>query len=124
MGSSRQEYWSGLPFPSPGDLPDPEIDLGLLNCRQILYPLSHQGGSLTTLHALFHRVFFFSPQASGPFLGVSLHNACSPHSSSDGGTRDCLFLHDLSEAHPTVWVLPPTLGPKEGGGTMASCLGP
>ena len=25
MGSSRQEYWSGLPFPSPGDLPDPEI---------------------------------------------------------------------------------------------------
>ena len=24
-GFSRQEYWSGLPFPSPGDLPDPEI---------------------------------------------------------------------------------------------------
>ena len=28
MGFSRQEYWSGLPFPSPGDLPDPEIELG------------------------------------------------------------------------------------------------
>ena len=25
MGVSRQEYWSGLPFPSPGDLPDPGI---------------------------------------------------------------------------------------------------
>jgi hypothetical protein len=25
MGFPRQEYWSGLPFPSPGDLPDPEI---------------------------------------------------------------------------------------------------
>ena len=25
MGFSRQEYWSGLPFPSPGDLPDPRI---------------------------------------------------------------------------------------------------
>ena len=24
MGFSRQEYWSGLPFPSPGNLPDPE----------------------------------------------------------------------------------------------------
>ena len=24
MGFSRQEHWSGLPFPSPGDLPDPE----------------------------------------------------------------------------------------------------
>ena len=26
MGFSRQEYWRGLPFPSPGDLPDPEIE--------------------------------------------------------------------------------------------------
>ena len=28
MGFSRQECWSGLPFPSPGDLPDPGIDPG------------------------------------------------------------------------------------------------
>ena len=26
MGFSRQEYWGGLPFPSPGDLPDPGIE--------------------------------------------------------------------------------------------------
>ena len=26
MGFSRQQYWSGLPFPSLGDLPDPEIE--------------------------------------------------------------------------------------------------
>ena len=26
MRFSRQEYWSGLPFPSPGDLPDPGIE--------------------------------------------------------------------------------------------------
>ena len=26
MGFSRQEYWSGLPFPSPGDLPNPGIN--------------------------------------------------------------------------------------------------
>ena len=26
MGFSKQEYWSGLPFPSPGDLPDPGIE--------------------------------------------------------------------------------------------------
>ena len=25
MEFSRQEYWSGLPFPTPGDLPNPEI---------------------------------------------------------------------------------------------------
>jgi len=28
MGFSRQEYWSGLPFPSPEDLPDPGIKPG------------------------------------------------------------------------------------------------
>ena len=28
MGFSRQEYWSGLPFPSPGDLPNPGIETG------------------------------------------------------------------------------------------------
>ena len=28
MGFTRQEYWSGLQFPSPGDLPDPGIEPG------------------------------------------------------------------------------------------------
>ena len=28
MEFSRQEYWNGLPFPSPGDLPNPGIELG------------------------------------------------------------------------------------------------
>ena len=30
IGFSREEYWSGLPFPSPGDLPDPGIEPGSL----------------------------------------------------------------------------------------------
>ena len=38
MGFSRQEYWSGLPFPSPDDLPDPGTELmapvwWILYCR-------------------------------------------------------------------------------------------
>ena len=37
MGFSRPESWSGWPFPSPGDLPDPGIEPSLLHCRQILY---------------------------------------------------------------------------------------
>jgi len=28
MGFSKQGYWSGLPFPSPGDLPKPGTELG------------------------------------------------------------------------------------------------
>ena len=31
MGLSRHEYWSGLPFPSPGDLPNPGIEPGSLS---------------------------------------------------------------------------------------------
>ena len=40
---SRQEYWSGLPFPSPGIFLTQGLNLGLQHCRQILYHLSHQG---------------------------------------------------------------------------------
>ena len=42
MGFSRQEHWSGLPFPSLGRLPNPGIELALLHCRQTLSFLSNQ----------------------------------------------------------------------------------
>ena len=32
MGFSRQEYWSGLPCPPPGDLPDPGTEQNLCLC--------------------------------------------------------------------------------------------
>ena len=48
MGFSRQEYWSGVPFPSPGDLPNPETEPGLPHCRQTVYHLSPQGGRMGT----------------------------------------------------------------------------
>ena len=40
MGFSRQEYWSGLPFPSPADLPNPGIE-PRSPALQTLYHLSH-----------------------------------------------------------------------------------
>ena len=56
MEFSRQEYWSGLPFPSPGNLPNPRIKHvssgGLLHCRLSTalqvdsLPLSRQEKSL------------------------------------------------------------------------------
>ena len=39
LGFSRQEYWSGLPFASPGDLPDPRIEP--MSADSL--PLSHLG---------------------------------------------------------------------------------
>ena len=43
MGFSGQEYWSGLPYPSPGDLPDPGIEPGSL------VSLALAGGFFTTV---------------------------------------------------------------------------
>ena len=43
MGFSRQEYWSGFPFPSSGELLTQGSNLSLLHCRQILDQLNHQG---------------------------------------------------------------------------------
>ena len=39
----RQEYWSGLSFPSPGDPPDPGSNLCLLQWQMDSLPLSHPG---------------------------------------------------------------------------------
>ena len=41
MEFSRQEDWSGFPFPSPGHLPDPEIEPGLLHWKVDSLPPSH-----------------------------------------------------------------------------------
>ena len=47
MGFSRQEYWSGLPCPPPGDLPDPRMELASLYISyiggQVLYPCCQLG---------------------------------------------------------------------------------
>ena len=44
MGFSRQEYWSGLPFSAPGDLPDPGIKLVSPLWQEDSLLLSPQGG--------------------------------------------------------------------------------
>ena len=46
MGFPREEDWSGLPFPSPGDLPVPETELGIDSIVGNSLPLSYQGKHL------------------------------------------------------------------------------
>ena len=43
MGFPRQEYWSQLPFPSPGNIPDPGIEPTSPELQADSLPLSHQG---------------------------------------------------------------------------------
>ena len=44
MGLSRQEYWSGLPCPSPGDLPDPGVEWASPTLEADSSPRSHSPG--------------------------------------------------------------------------------
>jgi len=46
MGLSGQEYWSGLPFPSAGFLPDPGIKPVSSALQVDSLPLSHQGSPI------------------------------------------------------------------------------
>ena len=62
MGFPRQEYWSGLPFPSSGDLPDPGIKprlLHLLHCRCILFCLAT--GEVPVVVQLLSPVWLLQP---------------------------------------------------------------
>ena len=52
MGFSRQEYWNRLPFPPPGDLPNPGIELGspALQADSLPTGLSGKPISINTWH--------------------------------------------------------------------------
>ena len=51
---SRQEYWSGLPFPTPRIFSTQGSNPGLPLCRQILYLLSHQGPKFSLLISIIN----------------------------------------------------------------------
>ena len=55
MEFSSPEHWSGWPFPSPGDLPNPGIEPRSPTLQGILYQLSHQGSSIPELWPVLPR---------------------------------------------------------------------
>ena len=78
MGFSRQEHWSGLPFPTPRDLPNPGIEPGspALQADSLLRIKS--SGSLKFLCSTITACSFFCPYSSSPaarFLTASLLSA-------------------------------------------------
>ena len=54
VGFLMQEYWRGLPFPPPGDLPDPGTEPKPLALQADSLPLNHQG-SPYTYYILLHK---------------------------------------------------------------------
>ena len=59
MGFSRQEYWSDLPCPLPGDLPDPGIEAGSPALQADSLPLSYQGSPLYTYISICVYVYIY-----------------------------------------------------------------
>ena len=70
MGLSTQEYWSGLPFLSPGDLPKPGIKPGSLTSQVDSLPPEPLESQLHVCHALLKGIF--------PTQGSNLHLLCHP----------------------------------------------
>ena len=84
MGFSRQEYWSGLPFPSPGDFPDPRIEPSSL-----MFPVL-VGGFFTTSTAWMNEASI--PSHSCLFA-------------AHGTWARPLYLQSpLSAGHPSLWI--------------------
>ena len=61
MGFSRREYWSGLPFPSPGDLPDPGIKPRTPAIQADSLPTELPGDSQIYMYHIFfiHSLFWW-----------------------------------------------------------------
>ena len=66
-GIFLQEYWSGLPFPSPGDLPDPGIEPGSPALQAESLPPSHQGSLLPS-----------QPPCNSPLAPMKLRSPLDP----------------------------------------------
>ena len=64
MGFSWHEYWSGLPFPSPGDHPNSEIEPMSPAWQEDALPLSHLGNPEM-------QVCFFCAFAKNPSVALS-----------------------------------------------------
>ena len=60
MGFSRQEYWSGLPFLSPEDLPNPRIESRSPTLQADALPLSHQGSLIHMVACIGILVLFIA----------------------------------------------------------------
>ena len=86
MGFPRQEYWSGLPFPSPGDLSDAVSSVSSA-CQLDSLPLSHMGSPSVNTGILkcgrqsrsaseWYRVMWWRAHKPSPKTTTTTHNRC------------------------------------------------
>ena len=78
MRFPRQEYWSGLPFPSPGDLPDPEIKPRSpeLQADSLLPEVPGKPSNYFQVKALNHLFSYVSHNRASGFFSQELGKLC------------------------------------------------
>ena len=79
MGFSRQKYWSGLPFPPPGDLPDPGIQPRSPAWQVDALPSEQPGKPLKKLGWLKFSVAFYLTLLLLLFSHKVMSNSLRPH---------------------------------------------
>ena len=79
MEFSRQEYWSGLPFPSPGDLPNPGIELKSSALQADALPSEPPGKSHATLNQIKMLPDFWLLSPTIPFITRFLEEILYTH---------------------------------------------
>ena len=103
MGFIKQEYWSGLPFPSPGHLPDPGMEPGSPTLQaDSFYHLSRQGSPAAVQYSA----------SSGPTLAKREWWAVLPSygKSSEEGSYEALRklkMCSLKSRDSEDWILTP-----------------
>ena len=74
LGFSRQECWSGLPCPPPGDLPNPGIELlYLLHWQADSLPLCHPGSPTCTIEQVILSAWLLKPSTAEIYILVSIY---------------------------------------------------
>ena len=109
MGFSRQEYWNGLPFPPPGDLPDSGIQASSLvppalagrffttSIRRASEHTVKSEQSISSVHLLSLVQLFVTPWTAAPQASLSITNS-----------RSLLNSYPFSRwCHPTISSLSP-----------------
>ena len=81
MQFPRQEYWSGLPFPSPGGLPNPGIKPASPARQVHSLPLSHM---VPPCKSTINAIYFMTPAQPGPFTSGPPYVMSLPSNLPDG----------------------------------------
>ena len=127
MGFSRQECWSGLPFSSPGDLPDPGIKPRSPALQADALP-SEPPGKSVYMYKIYIHVYIYLGEGNGNPLQYScLENPmdggawwAAVHGVAKGRTQlnDFTFMHWRRKWQPTPVFLP---GETQGQGSLLGC---